>query len=77
MFENDIKALEDIKKMHKWNTAGDIALLKAVKALRVINHLKDDINALRGGCGLMNDAFDKAVELIEERIEDINDGCIY
>lgn len=70
-FDEEIKALEDIQKRYTWSVAGDTALLRAIKAFRVLNNLTDNINALRGACGLENDAYDKAVAMIEEKKEEI------
>ena len=71
MYEEEIKALEEIRERYTWNVTADTALLRAIKAFRVIDNLTDDINALRGACGLMEDAYDKAVEVIEEKKEEI------
>ena len=73
MFEDEIRALEDIQKNYGWNSAGEDALRKAIKALRVMNNLPDQIKALRNGCGLMNDAYDNVMKVIEEDLEVIND----
>jgi hypothetical protein len=70
-FDEEIKTLEEIRERYTWNVTADTALLRAIKAFRVLNNLTDDINAIRGACGLENDAYDKAVAIIEEKKEEI------
>ena len=72
MFDEEIKILEDIGMTYLWNCDTEVALRKAIKALRVLNNLPDRIKAAKNGCGLMNDAYDNAIKIIEEELEVIN-----